>query len=110
MGKVFHDAPQVLHYGQAGTGIVLEPGMIFTIEPMINAGGYQLKTLPDKWTTVTKDNSETPLVLMGYFNPIHKYGVPKFIADAKEAGVDGLIVVDMPPEHNGASTLPRPGA
>ncbi|MGK9522399.1 tryptophan synthase subunit alpha, partial [Salmonella enterica subsp. enterica] len=46
-------------------------------------------------------NNDTPLVLMGYFNPIHKYGVPQFITDAKEAGVDGLIVVDMPPEHNG---------
>ena len=57
VGQVFHDAPQVLHYGRAGTGIVLEPGMIFTIEPMINAGGYQVKTLPDKWTTVTKDRS-----------------------------------------------------
>jgi methionyl aminopeptidase len=57
VGQVFHDAPQVLHYGRAGTGIVLEPGMIFTIEPMINAGSYQLKTLPDKWTTVTKDRS-----------------------------------------------------
>jgi tryptophan synthase alpha chain len=45
-------------------------------------------------------NSDTPLVLMGYFNPIHHYGVPRFIADAKAAGVDGLIVVDMPPEHN----------
>lgn len=57
VGQVFHDAPQVLHYGRAGTGIVLEPGMIFTIEPMINAGSYQLKVLPDKWTTVTKDHS-----------------------------------------------------
>ena len=57
VGQVFHDAPQVLHYGRPGTGIVLEPGMIFTIEPMINAGGYQVKTLPDKWTTVTKDRT-----------------------------------------------------
>jgi methionyl aminopeptidase len=57
IGQVMHDAPQVLHYGRAGTGIVLEPGMIFTIEPMVNAGGHQVKTLPDKWTTVTKDRS-----------------------------------------------------
>jgi tryptophan synthase alpha chain len=42
----------------------------------------------------------TPLVLMGYFNPIHHYGVAAFIAEAKESGVDGLIVVDLPPEHN----------
>ena len=57
IGRVFHDAPQVLHYGRAGTGIVLEPGMIFTIEPMLNAGGHHVKVLPDKWTTVTKDHS-----------------------------------------------------
>jgi tryptophan synthase alpha chain len=57
-----------------------------------------------------KDNSDTPLVLMGYFNPIHKYGVPQFIADAKEAGVDGLIVVDLPPEHNGELCDPAQAA
>lgn len=57
IGRVFHDAPQVLHYGRAGTGIVLEPGMIFTIEPMLNAGGHHIKVLPDNWTTVTKDHS-----------------------------------------------------
>jgi methionyl aminopeptidase len=57
VGQVFHDTPQVLHYGRAGTGVVLEPGMIFTIEPMLNAGSYHVKVLPDKWTTVTKDHS-----------------------------------------------------
>lgn len=57
IGRVFHDAPQVLHYGRAGTGIVLEPGMIFTIEPMLNAGSHHVKVSPDKWTTVTKDHS-----------------------------------------------------
>ena len=45
-------------------------------------------------------NSSTPLVLMGYYNPIFAYGVERFVSDAKEAGVDGLIVVDLPPEHN----------
>jgi len=57
IGRIFHDAPQILHYGRPGTGIVLEPGMIFTIEPMLNAGGHQVKVLPDKWTTVTRDRS-----------------------------------------------------
>ncbi|HHX35902.1 MAG TPA: tryptophan synthase subunit alpha, partial [Gammaproteobacteria bacterium] len=47
-----------------------------------------------------QDNQQTPVVLMGYFNPIHHYGVPRFIEDAKTAGVDGLIIVDLPPEHN----------
>ncbi|RJF97090.1 type I methionyl aminopeptidase [Noviherbaspirillum cavernae] len=56
-GEVFHAPPQVLHYGRRGTGIVLEPGMIFTIEPMFNTGGHQVKVLPDGWTTVTKDHS-----------------------------------------------------
>jgi methionyl aminopeptidase len=57
IGKVFHEEPQVLHYGSPGTGIVLEPGMTFTIEPMINAGKRQVKMLPDGWTVVTKDRS-----------------------------------------------------
>lgn len=55
IGKGFHEDPQVLHYGKAGTGIVLEQGMIFTIEPMINAGKRAVKLLPDDWTVITKD-------------------------------------------------------
>jgi methionyl aminopeptidase len=57
IGKQFHEEPQVLHYGTRGTGLVLEPGMTFTIEPMINAGRRQVKLLPDQWTVVTKDRS-----------------------------------------------------
>jgi methionyl aminopeptidase len=57
IGKTFHEEPQVLHYGEAGTGIILEPGMIFTIEPMINTGKRQVKLLKDGWTVVTKDRS-----------------------------------------------------
>ena len=57
IGKVFHEAPQVLHYGKKGTGIILKPGMTFTIEPMINVGKRHIKVLPDKWTVVTKDRS-----------------------------------------------------
>lgn len=57
VGQVFHDTPQVLHYGKRGTGIVLEPGMFFTIEPMLNAGNFEVKVLGDGWTTVTKDHS-----------------------------------------------------
>ena len=57
IGLVFHEEPQVLHYGQIGTGIELKPGMIFTIEPMINAGKRDIKMLPDGWTVVTKDRS-----------------------------------------------------
>jgi len=57
IGRGFHEDPQVLHYGQSGTGIKLEPGMIFTIEPMINAGKRHVKLLSDNWTVVTKDHS-----------------------------------------------------
>ena len=57
IGRVFHEEPQVLHYGTPGTGLVLEPGMTFTIEPMINAGKRHVKLLPDEWTVVTKDRS-----------------------------------------------------
>ncbi|MDQ7996964.1 MAG: type I methionyl aminopeptidase [Luteibacter sp.] len=57
IGKVYHDEPQVLHYGRNGTGLELKPGMTFTIEPMINAGKPQTKSLPDGWTVVTKDHS-----------------------------------------------------
>jgi methionyl aminopeptidase len=56
IGKTFHDEPQVLHYGSANTGMVLEEGMTFTIEPMINAGKRHVKILPDQWTVVTKDH------------------------------------------------------
>ena len=57
LGQVFHTAPTVLHYGEAGSGMVLEPGMIFTIEPMINAGRSETKILNDGWTAVTRDKS-----------------------------------------------------
>ena len=57
LGQTFHCAPTVLHYGNPGTGLRLEPGMIFTIEPMINAGKAATKILPDGWTAVTRDRS-----------------------------------------------------
>jgi len=57
IGRVFHEDPQVLHYGEPGTGLVLEPGMTFTVEPMVNAGRRHVKLLGDGWTVVTKDHS-----------------------------------------------------
>jgi methionyl aminopeptidase len=57
IGLIFHEDPQVLHYGTPGTGLTLEAGMTFTIEPMINAGKRHIKQLPDNWTVVTKDRS-----------------------------------------------------
>lgn len=90
---------------------VIELGMPFT-DPMADGPAIQLANLralagkQDLAKTLRmvrdfrQDDTTTPLVLMGYFNPIHKYGVPRFIEDARAAGVDGLIVVDLPPEHN----------
>ena len=57
IGKIFHEPPNVLHYGRKGEGIKLEEGMVFTVEPMINEGLYNTKLLKDGWTAVTKDKS-----------------------------------------------------
>jgi tryptophan synthase alpha chain len=101
---------------QAGADLI-EVGVPFSDPmadgPAIQAAGLRaLKagmTLPKVLATVrgfrAKDNA-TPLVLMGYYNPIYHYGVAKFLADAKAAGVDGLIVVDLPPEHDDELCLP----
>ena len=57
IGKVFHDNPSILHYGNKGEGTILKEGMFFTIEPMINIGSYEMKILNDGWTAVTRDKS-----------------------------------------------------
>jgi methionyl aminopeptidase len=57
LGRLFHESPEVKHYGRPGEGLVLRPGMLFTIEPMINAGRPEVKILGDGWTTVTRDRS-----------------------------------------------------
>jgi len=57
LGREFHDHPNILHYGRAGEGVALKPGMFFTIEPMINLGRPHVKILNDGWTAVTRDRS-----------------------------------------------------
>jgi len=57
IGRVYHEDPQVLHYGKPGAGLRIEKGMVFTVEPMINAGKPQTRQLPDGWTVVTKDHA-----------------------------------------------------
>lgn len=57
IGREFHEDPQVLHYGRPGTGVTLQPGMTFTIEPMVNVGRKEVKLLADDWTVVTRDRS-----------------------------------------------------
>ena len=59
LGRLFHDEPNILHYGRYGDGVVLKPGMFFTIEPMINLGRPHVKVLADGWTAVTRDRSLT---------------------------------------------------
>ena len=57
IGRIFHEDPQVLHYGERGRGMELQPGMTFTVEPMVNAGKRHVRLLPDGWTVITKDHS-----------------------------------------------------
>ncbi|MGI3900581.1 MAG: type I methionyl aminopeptidase [Janthinobacterium lividum] len=57
LGRLFHDEPNILHYGRRGEGVVLKPGMFFTVEPMVNLGRPQVKVLADGWTAVTRDRS-----------------------------------------------------
>lgn len=96
---------------------VIELGMPFT-DPMADGVAIQLATLRalDAGQTLLKtlqmvsefrvEDQTTPIVLMGYYNPIHRYGVEKFVAEANEAGVDGLIIVDLPPEHDAELATP----
>ncbi len=97
---------------------VIELGMPFT-DPMADGVAIQLATLRalEAGQTLAKTlqmvrefrvgNQTTPIVLMGYYNPIHRYGVQAFVAQAQEAGVDGLIIVDLPPEHDAELATPR---
>ncbi|MCB1651852.1 MAG: tryptophan synthase subunit alpha [Alphaproteobacteria bacterium] len=90
---------------------IIELGMPFT-DPMADgpvieaasqralAAGANMKQTLEMVTTFRRDNQKTPLVLMGYFNPVMAYGIEKFAADSAKAGVDGLIIVDLPPEES----------
>ncbi len=101
---------------KAGADII-EIGMPFTDPmadgPSIQAAGLRalkagmtLKKTLEMVRGFRNDDTTTPLVLMGYYNPIYIYGVDRFLADAKTAGVDGLIIVDLPPEEDGELCLP----
>jgi tryptophan synthase alpha chain len=111
-GDPNYDASLAILKGLPAAGAdVIELGMPFT-DPMADGlaiqlaniraldGGQDLAKTLQMVREFREGEQVTPLVLMGYFNPIHKYGVERFIAEAKDAGVDGLIVVDLPPEHN----------
>ncbi|MBL8668090.1 MAG: type I methionyl aminopeptidase [Rhodospirillales bacterium] len=87
LGRIFHDAPNVPHFGRPGDGVVLREGMFFTIEPMINAGRWEVKILADGWTAVTKDRS-----LSAQFE--HSIGVT---ADGYEIFTRSPAGLDRPP-------------
>src|SRR6202044_104661 len=101
---------------EAGADMI-EIGMPFT-DPMADGPSIQAAGLRALKAGMTlrktlelvrgfrKDDNATPLVLMGYYNPIYIYGVDKFLADARSAGVDGLIIVDLPPEEDSELCLP----
>lgn len=104
--------------GLPGAGAdVIELGMPFS-DPMADGPAVQASSLRAIKAGMTlkktlamvrvfrKRDRDTPIVLMGYYNPIYTYGVPRFLEDAKAAGVDGLIVVDLPPEHDDELCLP----
>ena len=106
------DTSHRLIHGLPAAGVdIIELGMPFS-DPMadgpaiqkaalraLNNGQTQAKTL-EMVRRFREDNTTTPIVLMGYYNPIFCYGVERFLADAAKAGIDGLIVVDLPPEHD----------
>jgi tryptophan synthase alpha chain len=108
--------------GLPGAGVdIIELGMPFT-DPMADGPTIQLagstrarrgqtleKTLQIA-RELRKDNDTTPIVMMGYYNPIYSRGVDRFLVDAKEAGIDGLIVVDLPPEEDEELCIPAQAA
>ena len=96
---------------------IIELGMAFT-DPMADGPSIQVAGLRALKAGITlektmamaaafrRHDTETPIVLMGYYNPIHAYGVPAFLATAKTSGIDGLIIVDLPPEEDAELCLP----
>ena len=108
--------------GLPGAGVdIIELGMPFT-DPMADGptiqlagqraldGGQTLQRTLDMVTAFRKTDNTTPIVLMGYYNPIYSRGVDRFLSDAKTAGIDGLIVVDLPPEEDSELCLPAQAA
>jgi len=117
-GDPGYDASLAILKGLPAAGAdVIELGMPFT-DPMADGIAIQLATLRalEAGQTLAKtlkmvrefrvEDSTTPIVLMGYYNPIHRFGVEAFVAEAKAAGVDGLIIVDLPPEHDAELATP----
>ncbi|MCC7321319.1 MAG: tryptophan synthase subunit alpha [Rubellimicrobium sp.] len=116
------DTSREIVLGLPGAGVdIIELGVPFT-DPMADgptiqlagqralAGGQTLRRTLDLVRDLRARDQETPVVLMGYYNPIHSLGVARFLSEAREAGVDGLIVVDLPPEEDAELCLPAQAA
>ena len=117
-GDPDYETSLALMRGLPGAGVdVIELGMPFT-DPMADGptiqlagqraleGGQTLQKTLDMVAAFRKGDNETPIVMMGYYNPIYSRGVERFLTDAKAAGVDGLIVVDLPPEEDAELCIP----
>ena len=117
-GDPDYDTSLELVKGLPGAGVdIIELGLPFT-DPMADgptiqlagqralAGGQTLQRTLDMVAAIREDDDTTPIVLMGYYNPIYSRGVERFLQDAKAAGIDGLIVVDLPPEEDDELCLP----
>jgi tryptophan synthase alpha chain len=117
-GDPDHDTAVAIAKGLPGAGVdIIELGLPFT-DPMADGPAIQAAalraldngaTLPSTLATaraVREGDDTTPIILMGYYNPIYSYGVERFLTDAKAAGIDGLIVVDLPPEEDAELCLP----
>ena len=121
-GDPDYDTGLAVAKGLAGAGVdIIELGLPFT-DPMADgptiqlagqralAGGQTLEKTLDYARAIRAEDDTTPIVLMGYYNPIYSRGVDRFLAEAKEAGIDGLIVVDLPPEEDDELCLPAQAA
>jgi len=117
-GDPNYDTSLQIVLGLPGAGVdIIELGMPFT-DPMADgitiqlagqralAGGQTLEKTLQIARELRKVDQQTPIVMMGYYNPIHSRGVPRFLTDAQEAGIDGLIVVDLPPEEDAELCIP----
>jgi tryptophan synthase alpha chain len=121
-GDPDYDRSLALVKGLPGAGVdIIELGMPFT-DPMADGptiqlagqraleGGQTLQKTLDLAAAFRKEDDTTPIVMMGYYNPIYSRGVDRFLADAKAAGIDGLIVVDLPPEEDEELCIPAQAA
>ena len=121
-GDPDYDTSLEVMKGLPGAGVdIVELGMPFT-DPMADGptiqlagqraldGGQTLQKTLDMARSFREDDQTTPIVMMGYYNPIYSRGVDKFLADCKECGVDGLIVVDLPPEEDSELCIPAQAA